>query len=768
MAGKVSNRNAEDRKEARLVIAREVLKKLAWVTKDKKPCHFTRPNLFASVNAADRYQTNESLSKNWQSSFMRILCNLKIAQAIDDGAGTSGYMIDDSRLLSGLQTHPDLEGMLKYMLWPLEYPLPDKTLIRPPDDETEQEVLDRIAKSLTRPRGKILRSAITELSEAEADLEQKREQLRLIDAEIDDLKNEQEQIQALDPTFVESEPDLTEEEIGWITKYVEELDKVSTNQVIRNALKREPKPGGELNKLVARCLRDTGFRSHMEDKNGRRVKFFTRHDEPAPSRPIPNVPTTVEPPAPRVEKRHIRKEDLMNLVAASIEASEQIQISNEITPGDIHTIVKRLAIDHNLDYIPYGELSDFVHKHIPEFGFEKNGTFTFARKIEPEPVKVEPELVEAQVSPEKTYVVPTISEPNENLFRKVEDVGLSTRIVTSLHAAGIKLVGELIQVGKFELRAARDLGDTSYSHVVEKLKSMGLSLGTRVENWHSMLGQWKTSHPEQPEPQPSVLKDPDLLAKTVRETIGESPCVLNSWLYEKVSGRPSWELTPYEARIMSNCAVDLGFSRYVDPVSRLTFFCIDDVPTKKVIRSAISMATTKTRKEVVESAIMILVDGQPHPRKELFHGNEEGEWQSRILDTFLRSGAVSVSGAKSTTRYTGIASELESLIGDETLEYLINEKTYVSPEEKLLNNIFGPALSPAEDKSVSVPQPSVPTLDHPVEPISEEESTIEDLLDVIRNHTDTIRAMDGTITKLKERIKSLESFESRIAKLEGK
>jgi hypothetical protein len=733
MAGKVSNRNAEDRDAARLVIAREVLKRLSWVTKDGKPCHFTRPSLFKSVNAADRYQTNESLSKSWQLDFMRVLCNLRIATTVDDGAGTSGYMVGSPVVLEVIQTHPDLDGLLRYMLWPSKHPLSDKLLLRPEANETDQEVLERVTKSIARTHRKIFHS--------DPDPNPKTEDPDTLPDDYTPPADLEEQVQAIDPIFVEAEPDLTEEEIEWITKFVEELDKVSTNQVIRNALKREQKPGSDLNKLVARCLRDIGFRSRIEDKGGRRVKFFIRHDNsPAPVPPVPNVPTTVEPPPTPVEKRHIRKDDLIELVGS------YVKDMTEVTPGEIHNIVKSLAIHHDLDYIPYGELSDFIHKHLPDLGFVKDGTFTFVRKPAPLIVEpVQPELIQSQVSPEKTHIAPTISEPNENLFRKVSDIGLSTRTVTCLHNAGINLVGEMIQHGKFELRSARDLGDTSFYNIVEKLKEMGLSLGTRVENWHGMLEQWGLDHPPETltQPQSNIFEDSDLLTKTVREVIGDSPCVINNWLYEKVTGRPSWELSPYESRIISGCAVKLGFSRYDDPTTRLMFFCVDDVPTKEVMKSAIVAATTKTRREAVESAIMTLVDGRPHSRKELFHGNEETVWQFRVLDIFLAYKVVSVSGVKNATRYVGIASKLESLIDDEVLNQLVDESSPFKPKS-------------VEQKLVPAPQ-SVPQ-EQP-----EEESTIEDLLDVIQNHSDTIKAMDATISRLNESIKSLKT---RMEKLE--
>lgn len=74
--------------------------------------------------------------------------------------------------------------------------------------------------------------------------------------------------------------------------------------------------------------------------------------------------------------------------------------------------------------------------------------------------------------------------PNDPiLYQKVDEMDLSIRPHNCLKKANIIYVGELIQKSYEEIRAIPNMGRISTDQIKEVLGEMGLSLGTKLENW---------------------------------------------------------------------------------------------------------------------------------------------------------------------------------------------------------------------------------------------------------------------------------------------
>jgi len=84
------------------------------------------------------------------------------------------------------------------------------------------------------------------------------------------------------------------------------------------------------------------------------------------------------------------------------------------------------------------------------------------------------------IEEEKETVRP---ELNPNLYRTVEELELSVRSANCLKTMGIRLIGELVQKNEPELLKAKNFGRKSLSEIREILSSLGLSLGTHLENF---------------------------------------------------------------------------------------------------------------------------------------------------------------------------------------------------------------------------------------------------------------------------------------------
>jgi DNA-directed RNA polymerase subunit alpha len=78
-------------------------------------------------------------------------------------------------------------------------------------------------------------------------------------------------------------------------------------------------------------------------------------------------------------------------------------------------------------------------------------------------------------------------EFNENLLRSVDELELSVRSFNCLKNANIRTIGELVQKTEAEILKTKNFGRKSLNEIKEILAEMGLSLGTKLENFESEL-----------------------------------------------------------------------------------------------------------------------------------------------------------------------------------------------------------------------------------------------------------------------------------------
>jgi DNA-directed RNA polymerase subunit alpha len=83
-------------------------------------------------------------------------------------------------------------------------------------------------------------------------------------------------------------------------------------------------------------------------------------------------------------------------------------------------------------------------------------------------------------------VIPAADEPtplNPNLFRSVDELELSVRSANCLQNANIRYIGELVQRTEAEMLKTKNFGRKSLNEIKELLTSMGLELGTLLDNF---------------------------------------------------------------------------------------------------------------------------------------------------------------------------------------------------------------------------------------------------------------------------------------------
>jgi DNA-directed RNA polymerase subunit alpha len=82
--------------------------------------------------------------------------------------------------------------------------------------------------------------------------------------------------------------------------------------------------------------------------------------------------------------------------------------------------------------------------------------------------------------------IPAAEEPvplNPNLFRSVDELELSVRSANCLQNANIRYIGELVQKTEAEMLKTKNFGRKSLNEIKELLTSMGLELGTMLDNF---------------------------------------------------------------------------------------------------------------------------------------------------------------------------------------------------------------------------------------------------------------------------------------------
>lgn len=75
------------------------------------------------------------------------------------------------------------------------------------------------------------------------------------------------------------------------------------------------------------------------------------------------------------------------------------------------------------------------------------------------------------------------AEINPNLFRNVDELELSVRSANCLKNANIKYISDLVQKTEGEMLKTKNFGRKSLNEIKEILTEMGLSLGTKLENF---------------------------------------------------------------------------------------------------------------------------------------------------------------------------------------------------------------------------------------------------------------------------------------------
>ncbi|NOZ01661.1 MAG: DNA-directed RNA polymerase subunit alpha [Deltaproteobacteria bacterium] len=82
-----------------------------------------------------------------------------------------------------------------------------------------------------------------------------------------------------------------------------------------------------------------------------------------------------------------------------------------------------------------------------------------------------------------TSVTMAENQTREVLYRLVEDLDLSVRAQNCLQAAGIRIVGELVQKTEQEMLKTRNFGRKSLKEIKDVLVDLGLSLGMQLDGF---------------------------------------------------------------------------------------------------------------------------------------------------------------------------------------------------------------------------------------------------------------------------------------------
>lgn len=72
---------------------------------------------------------------------------------------------------------------------------------------------------------------------------------------------------------------------------------------------------------------------------------------------------------------------------------------------------------------------------------------------------------------------------NENLLKTIDDLELSVRSQNCLQTAGVRYLGDLVQKSEAELLKVKNFGRKSLKEIEDKLSTLELELGTKLENW---------------------------------------------------------------------------------------------------------------------------------------------------------------------------------------------------------------------------------------------------------------------------------------------
>ena len=76
-------------------------------------------------------------------------------------------------------------------------------------------------------------------------------------------------------------------------------------------------------------------------------------------------------------------------------------------------------------------------------------------------------------------------QPNEVLYRLVEELELSVRSANCLQNADVKYIGELVQRGEQDMLKTKNFGRKSLNELKEILAGLGLEFGMKLEGFPS-------------------------------------------------------------------------------------------------------------------------------------------------------------------------------------------------------------------------------------------------------------------------------------------
>ena len=142
-------------------------------------------------------------------------------------------------------------------------------------------------------------------------------------------------------------------------------------------------------------------------------------------------------------------------------------------------------VNYNITHARVGQITDYdrlVLEVWTDGSVRPDDAIAYASRIiqdqltvfinfEEEPIAMGPEPVEDK------------PKFNENLYRSIEELELSVRSSNCLKNANIKYIWELVQKTEAEMLKTKNFGRKSLNEIKEILNEMGLSLGTKLENF---------------------------------------------------------------------------------------------------------------------------------------------------------------------------------------------------------------------------------------------------------------------------------------------
>jgi hypothetical protein len=485
----------------------------------------------------------------------------------------------------------------------------------------------------------------------------------------------------------------------------------------------------------------------------------------ASPQPIPNTSDSdINTIAPEDRER------IKNLVAEYV--GQDVNTYKVIRPV---TIAKEVLKEE----VPNTILIQFVAKCLRKLGFQKKKITGKAPEfkvmhayVRGKPPVVKPKLVYPPKTDEKSIVklAPTLEVIVNKLvatnnYKLIYKNKWNLHVVATLLADGMAgVTGEspnawreacLLCVSKWDAAALTPINYTTLEQEIRNCRK-------NAEDASQKLVEEPVKTKHQTQPVSYQLRDDSIniaaALDSVKNLLDGVDFILADKLYETILRKPAWKISNGQARWVAGLAIAQGFSLYRDLSTRTRiFYRKNHKLTSTEIDATRKSNSIKSRKEVLDQALLLLIDGQPHFRKELFHGNEDGSWQLWVINFLRTNKIVKREGEQAKTTYTGVISKLEAITDPISIECLSNKK------------------NPLNRPRPTVPPPSAPIVNQPIPVVNlsppsvsaiefekpEEEPDIRDLINemyiVLENHTGHIRDILQTNRTLKAKIATLEA-----------